>query len=147
MQKQIHKTISVNFLLFLPCFILVFVFMLVFMPSSWSSDNRAGQSSTPVESKSLSVASKSLSVTSNSLSGQNHVTGDFLVKKSFDYMRGMASISTVEMIIHRPRWERRMTISAWTLGDKNSIFFISAPPEDKGNGTLDFSCILAILPT
>ena len=59
-----------------------------------------------------------------------------LVLSSFNYMRGKASISTVEMVVHRPDWERHMTIKAWTKGEKNSLFFITAPPKDNGNGTL-----------
>jgi outer membrane lipoprotein-sorting protein len=59
-----------------------------------------------------------------------------LVLDSFNYMRGKASVATVEMVIHRPDWERRMTIKAWTKGEKESLFFITAPPKDNGNGTL-----------
>ena len=59
-----------------------------------------------------------------------------LVKAAVDYYRGNASIATVDMIIHRPRWERTMTIKAWTKGQKDSLFTILAPPKDKGNGTL-----------
>ena len=59
-----------------------------------------------------------------------------LVENSFRYIRGQASISTVEMVIHRPNWERTMTIKAWTRGKKDSLFYILAPPKDKGNGTL-----------
>ena len=59
-----------------------------------------------------------------------------LVADSFNYMRGKASAATVEMVIHRPDWERRMTIKAWTKGEKQSLFFITAPPKDNGNGTL-----------
>jgi outer membrane lipoprotein-sorting protein len=59
-----------------------------------------------------------------------------LVLDSFNYMRGKASIATVEMVIHRPHWERRMTIKAWTQGERESLFFITAPPKDNGNGTL-----------
>jgi outer membrane lipoprotein-sorting protein len=59
-----------------------------------------------------------------------------IVKESFDYMRGKASISTVTMTIHRPDWQRSMTIKAWTLGTSDSIFFITKPPKDAGNGTL-----------
>ena len=33
-------------------------------------------------------------------------------------------------------WERVMTINAWTKGQKDSLFFIIAPPKDDGNGTL-----------
>jgi outer membrane lipoprotein-sorting protein len=59
-----------------------------------------------------------------------------LVKESIDYYRGTASMSKVAMTIHRPDWERTMTIEAWTRGTKDSLFFIAAPAKDKGNGTL-----------
>jgi len=62
--------------------------------------------------------------------------GDDLVMKSFNYMRGKASISTVDMTIHRSDWERVVTIQAWTRGEKESLFRITAPPKDKDNGTL-----------
>jgi outer membrane lipoprotein-sorting protein len=59
-----------------------------------------------------------------------------LVIDSFAYMRGKSSIATVIMTIHRPAWERTMTIRAWTRGQKDSLFYIEAPPKDHGNGTL-----------
>jgi outer membrane lipoprotein-sorting protein len=59
-----------------------------------------------------------------------------IVQAGFDYWRGKASVATVEMVIHRPDWNRPMTIKAWTKGQSDSIFFISAPSKDKGNGTL-----------
>jgi outer membrane lipoprotein-sorting protein len=42
----------------------------------------------------------------------------------------------VEMTIHRPGWERIMTIRTWTKGLKNSLFTVVAPPKDEGNSTL-----------
>lgn len=68
--------------------------------------------------------------------GVGAMDAETLVVSSFNYMRGKASISTVEMVIHRPDWERRMTIKAWTKGEKESLLIITAPPKDKGNGTL-----------
>ena len=59
-----------------------------------------------------------------------------LVKAAFDYWRGQASVSTVEMTIERPNWQRKMTIKAWTRGEKESLFYILAPAKDLGNGTL-----------
>jgi len=59
-----------------------------------------------------------------------------LVESSWDYMRDRASIATVGMTIHRPGWERKVVMKAWTRGRKDSLFFIMAPPKDKGNGTL-----------
>jgi outer membrane lipoprotein-sorting protein len=59
-----------------------------------------------------------------------------IVKAGFDYWRGKASVATVQMLIHREDWQRTMTIKAWTRGQKESLFYISAPPKDYGNGTL-----------
>jgi len=59
-----------------------------------------------------------------------------LVDAAVNYYRGKASIALVDMTIHRPNWERTLTIKAWTRGQKESIFTIIAPPKDKGNGTL-----------
>jgi len=61
---------------------------------------------------------------------------DTLVENSFKYIRGKASIATVNMTIHRPDWERTMTIKTWTRGKKDSLFYIQSPPKDHGNGTL-----------
>ncbi|MBW2193171.1 MAG: outer membrane lipoprotein-sorting protein, partial [Deltaproteobacteria bacterium] len=62
--------------------------------------------------------------------------GRTIVEAGFDYIRDNASVSLVEMTIHRPTWERTVTIKAWTLGQKDSLFTIIAPPKDNGNGTL-----------
>lgn len=59
-----------------------------------------------------------------------------IVKEGFNYIRGKSSFSVVDMTIHRPNWERKMTIEAWTKGLKNSLFRIIAPAKDKDNGTL-----------
>ena len=59
-----------------------------------------------------------------------------IVRAAFDYYRGKASRATVEMVIHRPSWERRMTMDAWTQGTTRSLVRITAPAKDRGNGTL-----------
>ena len=59
-----------------------------------------------------------------------------LVQESFAYWRGQASVALVDMTVHRPDWERTMTIQAWTEGEHDSLFRIVAPPRDHGNGTL-----------
>ena len=40
------------------------------------------------------------------------------------------------MTIHRPDWQRTMTMVAWTLGEKKSLVRVAAPKQDAGNGTL-----------
>jgi len=59
-----------------------------------------------------------------------------LIKAAVDYYRGSASVATVEMTIHRPAWQRTMTIKAWTKGQRNSLFTVVSPPKDEGNSTL-----------
>jgi len=62
--------------------------------------------------------------------------GQALVEKSFDYVRGRTSYAVVEMTIHRPVWERTVSLKVWTKGQEDSMFRIVEPPKDKGNGTL-----------
>jgi len=59
-----------------------------------------------------------------------------LVRAAFDHYRGKASRATVEMVIHRPSWQRSMTMAAWTKGTSKSLIRITAPAKDEGNGTL-----------
>ncbi len=40
------------------------------------------------------------------------------------------------MTIHRPSWERSMSMKAWTRGQKHSLVRVTAPRKDAGNGTL-----------
>lgn len=68
--------------------------------------------------------------------GDETIDAKALVDGFFNYMRGTASVAIVDMTVHRPDWERTMTIKSWTSGVSNSIFTITAPAKDKGNGTL-----------
>lgn len=90
--------------------IVIFISLFVFMPASYATDS----------------------------SENNNISniGSLIVKKAFDYYRGIASVSIVEMTIHRSDWERTMKIKAWTMGAHDSLFKIIGPPKDKGNGTL-----------
>ncbi len=129
-QVNMHKIKSGIFSFYIYLFIAC-IFM-AFSPISSALPRQA-----PVSGHVSGKISESAHVDGNgSVSKHIPISGNFLVKKSFYYMRGAASISSVEMVIHRPEWERTMTINAWTLGEKNSIFFITAPPKDNGNGTL-----------
>ena len=59
-----------------------------------------------------------------------------LIKASFDHYRGKASKADVEMVIHRPTWQRGMRMIGWTKGDDKSLIRITKPAKDKDNGTL-----------
>lgn len=59
-----------------------------------------------------------------------------IVKDAIDYWRDVSSYSVIDMTIHRPDWERTMTIRVWTRGQKESLVRVTAPPKDAGNATL-----------
>ncbi len=59
-----------------------------------------------------------------------------LVEKGFNYWRGKASVFLLDMTVHRPDWQRAVTLKGWTRGDRESLFTILAPARDRGNGTL-----------
>ena len=59
-----------------------------------------------------------------------------LVRKAMDHWRGLTSYGVSTMTIHRPDWERSMTMKSWSQGDKTSLVRVIAPAKDAGNGTL-----------
>ncbi|MBT8046964.1 MAG: outer membrane lipoprotein-sorting protein [Xanthomonadales bacterium] len=59
-----------------------------------------------------------------------------LVRQAMDHWRGMTSHSNMTMTIHRPDWERSMTMISWSKGDKLSLVRVIEPRKDAGNGTL-----------
>lgn len=59
-----------------------------------------------------------------------------IVRDAIDHWRGLSSYTEMTMIIHRPDWERSMTMRAWTMGDDHSLVRVVEPRKDRGNGTL-----------
>jgi outer membrane lipoprotein-sorting protein len=59
-----------------------------------------------------------------------------LIRAAMDQWRGGTSHSEMTMTIHRPGWERVMSMRAWTEGDTKSLVRVTAPKKDAGNGTL-----------
>ena len=59
-----------------------------------------------------------------------------IVRAAIDYWRGTSSVGEMTMTIHRPDWERSMSMRAWTQGDDRSLVRVTAPKKDRGNGTL-----------
>jgi len=62
--------------------------------------------------------------------------GRAIVKDAIDHWRGQSSYTEMTMVIHRPDWERSMTMRAWTMGDDHSLVRVIEPAKDRGNGTL-----------
>ena len=59
-----------------------------------------------------------------------------LVQAAMDHWRGLTSHGESTMTIHRPDWERSMTMKSWSKGDKVSLVRVIEPKKDAGNGTL-----------
>lgn len=59
-----------------------------------------------------------------------------IVRATIDNWRGLSSYGEMSMTIHRPSWERTMSMRAWTQGSKKSLVRVTAPKKDAGNGTL-----------
>ena len=66
----------------------------------------------------------------------NSVDPEVLVKSAIDQWRGMSSYGEVSMTIHRPDWQRTMTMNNWTKGEKDALIRFVAPAKDAGNATL-----------
>ena len=59
-----------------------------------------------------------------------------IVRDAVNHWRGLSSQGEMTMTIHRPDWERSMSMQTWTQGEKRSLVRVTAPPKDRGNGTL-----------
>lgn len=59
-----------------------------------------------------------------------------IVKDAINHWRGLSSDAVMTMVIHRPDWERTVTMRVWTKGDDRSLVRVLEPKKDRGNGTL-----------
>ncbi|MCY4426314.1 MAG: outer membrane lipoprotein-sorting protein [Halieaceae bacterium] len=59
-----------------------------------------------------------------------------LVQAAMDHWRGESSSLENTMTIHRPTWERSLSMVGWTTGDETSLMRVTAPSRDAGNSTL-----------
>ena len=59
-----------------------------------------------------------------------------IVSDALNHWRGLSSRGEMTMIIHRPDWERSMSMQTWTEGEKRSLVRVTEPRKDRGNGTL-----------
>jgi outer membrane lipoprotein-sorting protein len=59
-----------------------------------------------------------------------------IIRETIDHYRGLSSYSEMSMSIHRPDWERTMSMQAWSSGSKKTLVRVTAPPRDAGNATL-----------
>ena len=59
-----------------------------------------------------------------------------IVRDAINHWRGLSSYGEMTMTIHRPDWERTMSMESWSQGEKLSLVRVTEPRKDRGNGTL-----------
>ena len=59
-----------------------------------------------------------------------------LLRAAFDNWRSKTSKTTVVMTIHRPNWERKLTMKGYSRGEDDALVRFIAPPKEAGNATL-----------
>jgi len=59
-----------------------------------------------------------------------------LLIAAMEHWRGQTSYGEMTMTIHRPDWQRSMSMRTWTQGDETSLVRVTAPAKDAGNATL-----------
>lgn len=64
------------------------------------------------------------------------LSAQLIVEKAIEHWRGLSSYSEMTMTIHRPDWQRSVSMKGWTQGNEHTLIRITAPKRDVGNGTL-----------
>ena len=59
-----------------------------------------------------------------------------LVAGAIDLTRGLTSYAEMQMVVHRPDWERSSSLVAWTRGREDALIRFTEPARDAGNATL-----------
>ncbi|HKI73634.1 MAG TPA: outer membrane lipoprotein-sorting protein [Pseudomonadales bacterium] len=59
-----------------------------------------------------------------------------LIQAAFDNWRGKSSYTEVTMTVHRPAWERQLSMQSWTRGNEDALVRFVKPAKDAGNATL-----------
>lgn len=76
------------------------------------------------------LATETVVINGQTLSAQE------VVKSALDRWRGKSSYAEVTMQIHRPDWQRTMSMKSWTQGLDKSLIRFTSPAKDAGNATL-----------
>ena len=63
-------------------------------------------------------------------------TAQALIEGALDLTRGVSSYTEMAMTIHRPDWERKLELQAWTRGRDDALIRFTAPAKDAGVATL-----------
>jgi outer membrane lipoprotein-sorting protein len=55
-----------------------------------------------------------------------------IIKRADDLMQGQSNYADIQMIVHRPKWERSLSFKSWMKGSDYSLIYITEPVKEKG---------------
>lgn len=64
------------------------------------------------------------------------VSAQSLIQGALDLTRGTSSYTELTMTIHRPTWQRTLSLVAWTRGREDALLRFTAPAKDAGTAML-----------
>ena len=73
---------------------------------------------------------------SSSVSSQSTPDARSIIEEAINHYRGLSSYTEMTMTIHRPDWQRTMSLQGWSSGGKKTLIRVTAPARDQGNATL-----------
>ena len=59
-----------------------------------------------------------------------------IIRSTIEQWRGVSSRGVFTMMIHRPDWERSISMRSWMRGNEDSLVRVTGPSRDAGNATL-----------
>lgn len=66
-----------------------------------------------------------------SISAQNPDATE-IIRKANDLMQGSSNYAEIKMVIHRPKWERSLSMKSWAKGTDYALIYITEPVKEKG---------------
>lgn len=66
----------------------------------------------------------------------DELSADQIITKAIEYWRDSTSVIEASMLVHRPDWQRSMSMVASTKGRKKSLVRFTAPAKDAGSASL-----------
>jgi len=80
------------------------------------------------------IAFFSFVLSAMNLNAQNadSFTAKQIVDKANELMRGLTSVSEMEMTIVRPKWSRTLRFKSWSKGVDYSLIYVTHPAKEKG---------------
>lgn len=55
-----------------------------------------------------------------------------IIKRADQLLQGKSNFAEISMVIHRPKWDRTLTMKSWSMDNDFSLIYITSPAKEKG---------------